>query len=181
MDCPACAQPLRLRDGAACSRCKAPAPEAWSTSAERRALAEATPKHGAIARRPMPQPKVWYLMAAFAMAVVVEVGFVWAVASDLFTRLVMGGAIVVGQIAGAVFFYKLLRKPVTRAVAVVVDLPPARSASRAAPRPVTLELTGGERRELITMPYTAAWLAPAAIGVATIQGRRLNMFERLDE
>jgi hypothetical protein len=181
MDCPACDQPLRLRDGAECSRCKATIPEAWATSPERRALAEATPKHGAIARRPMPQPKVWYIMSAFAMAIVVEVGFVWAVAGDLFTRLVMGGTILVGQIVGAALFYRMLRKPVTRAVAVVVALPPPRSASRAAPRQVTLELTGGERRELITMPYTAAWLAPAAIGVATIQGRRLSSFDRLDE
>jgi len=181
VNCPACDQPLRVRDGAACARCKATLPEAWATSKERRALAEATPKHAAITRRELPRSKVRYIMAAFVMATVVEVGFVWSVANDFFTRAVMGGTILVGQIAGAVFFYKLLRKPVTRAVAVVVALPPARSASRAAPRHVTLELDGGDRRELLTMPYTANWLAPAAIGVATIQGRRLSSFDRLDE
>lgn len=181
MTCPACEQPLRLRDGAACSRCKAALPPEWATSAERRALAEATPKHQAIARRPLPQPRFWWIMAAFAMALVVEVGFVLAVADDAFTRVVMGGAIAVGQIGGALLFWKMLRKPIYRELAVVVDLPPSRSASRAAPRPVTLELASGDRKELIAMPYTAAWLAPSAIGVATMQGRRLSTFERLDE
>ncbi len=181
MTCPACDQPLRLRDGDTCSRCKAELPEAWATSAERRSLAEATPKHQAIARRPMPQPRVWWIMAAFAMALIVEEAFVFAVARDVFTRAVMGGAIAVGQIGGAVLFWKLLKKPIRREIAVVVDLPPPRSASRAAPRHLTLQLAGDERAELITMPYTANWLAPRAIGVATVQGRRLNAFERLDE
>lgn len=181
MTCPACDQPLRLRDGAECSRCKAALPAAWAISAERRALAEATPKHAAIARRPMPQPRVGRMMLAFAAALVLEVGFVLLAADDLFTRAVMGGTIAFFQIAGAFVFYKMMTKPITRAVSVVVALPPPRSASRAAPRPLTLELADGSRHDLITMPYTAAWLAPSAIGVATFQGRRLNSFDRLDE
>ena len=56
----------------------------------------------------------WPIALAFAAFGAIEIGFVLLVADDMFTRVMFGTVLGVGQVIGAVVFHRVINNPPRR-------------------------------------------------------------------